>query len=403
MAIRTIRLCVGLLLLGGAAGIFWAMAVSPRKYQWDFATYYYSALAWSRGQSPYDAEVSKEAPEAPVHIMFVYPPHVLPLFAWTVGVPYDRARGAWLIAKGVFLLALFLVWRKILIREQPGVEFFAFAAVAFNAAILIDLTAGNVTIIEQALLWGGLLAFTRERWLLFALLVGASSLFKVTNGLFLALLFMAPGRARTIPIAAGMAAIIVPLALSFLSWPSLFGAFLTNAHSLVDPGERGSTNPCLWACIADAREMFSSVMGRDLPPAATGTLFAVHGVAIATATCLLLRKLSRTGWEDRYLFAACLVCLAFPLVVPRFKDYSFIQLIPPSYLLLRRAGSGKIEPALIVLLVCLPTATAFRILTPLVTYHLLFVDYGLWVLMFALTRFTIMHPAGMPRGEAPGV
>jgi hypothetical protein len=400
MANRTIRIGVGLLLIGGAAGIFGAIVMSPRKYQWDFATYYYSALAYSRGQSPYDAEVATGAPGGPVHIKFVYPPHVLPVFAWTAGVPYDQASLAWLIAKGIFLLALLLLWRKMLIREEPGVEFFAFAAVAFNAAILIDLTAGNVAIIEQALLWGGFLAFTRKRWLLFALLTGASSFFKVTNGLCLLLLFISPGRARAIPIAAGALAILAPLAVSFLSWPSLFGDFLTNARGLMEPGERGSTNPCLWACIEDARDILSSITGREIPPAAAGALFAAHGIAIVTATGLLLKKLGRTVWEDRFLFAVCLVCLAFPLVVPRFKDYSYIQLIPPAFLLLRRAGSGTFGTALIAFIVCAPTATAFRILTPLTTYHLLFVDYGLWVLMYVFMKSKIAELEGIPPVDA---
>ena len=396
MAIRTIRLCVGLLLIGTVVAVFGAIAMSPRKYQWDFSTYYYSALAHSRGQSPYDAEVATGTPDVPVHIKFVYPPHILPLFAWTVGVPYEQASIAWLIVKGMFLVALLLVWRKILIREEPGVGFFAFAAVAFNAAILIDLTAGNVAVIEQALLWGGFLAFTKKEWLLFALLAGASSFFKVTNGLCLLLLFIAPGRARVFPMAAGALAVAAPLAFSYLSWPSLFDAFLTNARGLVEPGERGATNPCLWACIADVRDVLSSMTGHEIPRAAADLVFAAHGVAIVTATGVLLKKLARTGWEDRYLFAVCCVCLAFPLVVPRFKDYSFIQLIPPSFLLLRRAGSGNIVPALIAFVVCAPNATAFRLLAPLTTYHLLFVDYGLWILMVVFLKAKIAEWRGTP-------
>ena len=366
----TLKILVGALLIAGAAGFFGLLAFSPGKFQRDFATYYYASLAYSRGLNPYDT-----APQGiPEHLMFVYPPHVLPLFGWAPALAYPDARLAWLLLKGVFLAALLLAWRKML--KPPDLFFYAFAALAFNAAILIDLSTGNVAIVEQAFLWGGFLALADDRPLVFALLVAASAVFKVTNGLFLLLLLFLPPRKGALPFASGILAIGAPLAISFAGWPRLFESFLANGRVLLWPGERGSSNPCLWACLADTRDLIGSHTGWTLPDSAVKLLFALHAVAVLAVTARLILNLTRSGIPNRRILAVSLACLAYPLVVPRFKDYSFIQLIPPAYILLRGAGTRRIESALFVFILCMPSVTEFRFLEPLAEYHLLFVVWS---------------------------
>jgi hypothetical protein len=392
---RTLRILAGVLLIGATGGIFGLIAASPGEYLPDFSTYYYAYDAFSHGGNPYDVTVPAGPATPSLPVRFVYPPHALLLFSWTNGVSIDRARIEWLIAKGFFLIGLLLCWRAILRGESPDVVFFAFAAMAFNAAILTDIRTGNVTIIEQAFLWGGFLALTRERRVLFAVLVAASALFKLTNGAFLLLLVFAPPRRILLPLAAGGIGILGPLILSSLVWPPLFTSFLTSANGLVTPGERGWTNPCLWAFLADMRDNLSSLTGREVPPAAVGLLFAANGLFVLTVSGSLLKKLARSSAEGRLLYAVSLACLALPLVLPRFKDYSFIQLIPPSYLLLRRAGSERISFALLAFIICAPTLTAFRFLMPFSVYHLVFVTYGLWILMVVYIRNNVtVAPAG---------
>ena len=394
---RTLNAVGWILLLAGAAGIFGAIALSPRRFLRDFVTYYHASQVFSRGGNPYGTEASPDTAEPAPGLKFVYPPHILPLFSWTAGLAYNRARLAWLIAKGVFLLALLLCWRRILAHEHPDVLFFAFAALAFNSAIVIDLTAGNVAIIEQALLWGGFLAFTRERWTTFALLVAASALFKLNNGLFILLLLPAPSRRAVLPLAAGVAAIASPLVVSCLLWPRLFDSFLMNANGLMFPGERGASNPCLWACLSDMRDTLVSLTGLQIPSVAVGILFALHALVILSVTGKIMRRLFSSAWEERYVCAVALACLAFPLVVPRFKDYSFIQLIPPAYLLLRRAGTGRFEVALLAFILCMPTVSASRLLDPLLVYHLLFVTYGLWLLLLLYVKTGVAEFGDMHR------
>jgi hypothetical protein len=393
MGHRGLRMLVGLLLVAGAAGLFGAIARSPEKFERDFATYYYSAAAYASGENPYNASLPAGVSGEPIHVKFVYPPHVLPLFSWTTLLPFEKARLVWLAAKGAFLLLLLLLWQTILRPEKPDVWFYAFAALAFNGAILIDLTTGNVTIIEQAILWGGFLAFTKERWLWFALLVAASALFKLTNGLFLLLLLAVPARKGGLPFAAGVIGIAAPLVISVLRWPVLSGAFLGNANGLLHPGERGSSNPCLWAFLADTRDVAASLTGWEIRESALDTVFVLHATAVIAFTSRAVRRLLRSGRPNRFLLAVSLASLAFPLVVPRFKDYSFILLIPPSYVMLRRAVSLRAASLLVAFIVCLPTTTSFRLFMPVAEYHLLFVTYGLWLLMLAHAR--------MERAEAP--
>jgi len=58
---------------------------------------------------------------------------------------------------------------------------------AFGATLYIDLVAGNITILEQVLIWGGLITLLNERTWLFSLLNVVAALFKTTPLLFLAL------------------------------------------------------------------------------------------------------------------------------------------------------------------------------------------------------------------------
>ena len=383
---RRIRILAGILLGAGAAGLFAVIAASPQKFERDFATYYYAAAAYAGGENPYDARLNEGGTAGPTRVMFVYPPHILPLFGWTNGLPYEQARLIWLAAKGAFLLLLLLLWSKILKPDRPDVYFYAFAALAFNGAVLIDLTTGNVTIIEQALLWGGFFAFTKKRWLTFALLVAASALFKVTNGLFLLLLASMPLRKTGPSLAAGALGLAAPLAISLARWPGLFDAFLKNAGGLMQQGERGSSNPCLWAFLADTRDVMASLTGWEIRVYAVEALFVLHALFVLLLTSRAVRTLIRTGGADGLLVAVALSSLAFPLIVPRFKDYSFVLLVPAAYMLIRRAGPLRLTYALVAFIVCLPTVTSFRLLMPAAEYHLLFVTYGLWILMLMYIR-----------------
>jgi hypothetical protein len=251
-----------------------------------------------------------------------------------------------------------------------------------------------VAIIEQALLWTAFLAFTRGRWLLFALFIAAGSFFKVTNALFLGLLMFAPPGNRLASLLAGGSGVALPLVFSVLRWPGLFQSFLENANVIGDPLERGARNPCLSAFLLSLADVIRETTGWEIPPLAVVLVFMIHAVVALTLTAVVIRRSLSLATPERYLMAVSLACLVYPLVVPRFKNYAFIQLIPPAYLLLRRLGTGRIEAPLLAFIVMVPTFTLLGKLEPLAEYYLLFVSYGLWVWMMMLARDRWREQAG---------
>jgi Glycosyltransferase family 87 len=383
---RPFTIIIGLLLVVGAAALFALIARHPRKYQWDFQTYYYASLAFAQDRNPYDLNVLSETAQSPISLKFMYPPHALVILQWTTWLTYPQAHVAWLVVKGVFLLVLLSVWSALLEKERPGIIFFAFAAVAFNATIIADLTTGNITIVEQAFLWTGFLAFVRGRLMIFAVCVAAGSFFKVTNALFLGLLFFVPCRRSLTALTAGTLGTMIPLAVSYLQWPRLFQAFLQNANVIADPLERGAKNPCLSAFLLSAAEVVKDTTGWEVPPWAIVLLFVIHAVLALAITAAVIRRYLALQREDRYLVALSLACLVYPLIVPRFKNYAFIQIIPPAYLILRRLGTGRFEVALLAFVLTVPTFTLLGKLQPLMDYYLMFVSYGLWVWMLLIVR-----------------
>jgi hypothetical protein len=383
---KPFAIALGVLLILGAAALLALIARYPHKYQWDFQTYYYASLAFAQDRNPYDLEVLSQTANSPISLKFMYPPHTLVLLQWTTWLTYNQAHVAWLVIKGLFLLALLSVWSVLLEKERPGVVFFAFAAVAFNSTIIADLTTGNITIVEQAFLWTAFLAFARGRLMIFAVCVAAGSFFKVTNALFLGLLFFVPSRRNLTALVAGTLGTVAPLAVSYLQWPRLFQAFLQNANVLADPLERGAKNPCLSAFLLSAAEVLKDTTGWEISPWAIALVFGIHAVLALAITATVIRRYLALQREDRYLVALSLACLVYPLVVPRFKNYAFIQLIPPAYVLLRRLGTGRLEVALLAFVVTVPTFTLLGKLQPLAEYYLVFVSYGLWIWMLLTVR-----------------
>lgn len=380
------RMLLGGLLILGAALLLLQIARFPHKYQWDFQTYYYASLAFSERGNPYDLDEISARAESPITLRFMYPPHVLPLLSWTPLLTYSQAHIAWLGMKGVSLVLLLGVWTVFLARQKPGVLFFALAALAFNGAIVSDLISGNVAIVEQLFLWAGFLAFVRDRSVLFALLIAAASFFKVTNAFFLLLLPFAPPGRRTAAFIAGGVATAVPLLFSALRWPDLFRAFLANANVIGDPLERGAKNPCLSAFLLSLADVIRDLSGWEVPMPVVLLVFALHAVAALVLTAFLLRRSALLPAGERGLAAISLACLVYPLVVPRFKNYAFIQLIPPAYLLLRRLGKGTLEVALLAFIVAVPTFTLLEEMQPLAEYYLFFVSYALWIWMMVIVR-----------------
>ncbi len=341
------RATLGLLLFY-AAWVLWPLLRSPNAGQWDLNAYYYAGAAARAGRSPY---VRRGFPDWRVE--FLYPPATLPLWRVLSRLSFSQAYYVFLGLKLAALAALLALWRRRFAPDADAV-FWLLCLAGFNAAIYLDVRAGNVSVFEQLALWAGLAAFLRGRWGWFAALVAAASLFKLAPLAFLALLAFAPAprRARAGWMAAGLGWFLAVHGAAYLAAPALTADFLAHVKGL---SESGAGNPATWPAIQDACDALRVNCLVNVPPGARLAVYAAVVIAVLFVTARAMARARAAGDDLRVVFLAC---FAYALIAPRFKDYSYILLLPPAWWTIRRFRGASAYPWLALLLVFAPAQTA---------------------------------------------
>jgi hypothetical protein len=332
----------GALILCFAGG---ALIRPEEAVQWDFRTYYYAAVVSSQGGNPYDlGSLSRAAGEA-VTLPYLYPPYALHAFRPFLGV--DLATGACIflcLKLAALALLLALWWRSFLQGWAPALFLFV-CAFGYNASIYRDVAAGNVSIFEQLFIWIGLLGYLRQRYRLFCLLIAVSALFKGASLLLLLLLLLHPDRRRRLrPVLVSIAAFLAFQSVAYLQSPDLYREFLLQAARC---DERGITNPSSLAFFRETAAVLTRETGFRLPGLEWALYSAWVGGLAALSWVWLRRRCRGLAGPDAIAFGL----LLYALVVPRFKDYSFILLLVPSLHVIRAAlGSPRARAAALVAL-----------------------------------------------------
>jgi hypothetical protein len=153
---------------------------------WDLETYVLAARAAQAGLDPSSPASLEVIAGRAVGMQFLYPSVTLPLFFPLAQLPIPAATVVWLAVKLVALLVLFQIWRGLL-PKVPLVILAPAAGLAFNASIVWDLRAGNVTAVQDLLIWLGLAAYVRGQRAIGAGGIVASALFKIVPATFLCL------------------------------------------------------------------------------------------------------------------------------------------------------------------------------------------------------------------------
>ena len=162
----------------------------PFHLQWDFHTYYHASAAQAAGLDPYDPASISQVSNKRWTPAFLYPPLTLHLFSVFRGLDYPVAARVWLVLKLVLAGIMVLQWHRLFARLVPGAVFAVFLCFALGATFAWDLKAGNISIVEQFLLWTAFGCLLRDRPRAFCALLLAASLFKLTFLAFLPLLLL---------------------------------------------------------------------------------------------------------------------------------------------------------------------------------------------------------------------
>jgi hypothetical protein len=313
--------------------------------QWDLRACLAAAKAALAGGNPYDlAQVSAVAGRE-VAFPFLYPPVALVPFM-ALGA-MQAAAAVWLSLKLALLGALVALWRRVFVRDAPLLALVLIAVFGWNGAALWDLRAGNVAILEAALLWAGLACFVRGRRAWFAALVVAAACFKLLPAAFLLLLLVPPGGERREPRRFVLALLAFGLLVAGPLWigpAAAWDGFLRHVPAAVVAGE---ANPGLLSAVA----ALATHAGRTVSEASrlAWICYGIFALLLVAASAPYLRRTWREGGAVHTVMAAVFL---YVLLEPRPMAYGFMVLAPAPLVLAPRPFDGPAGRWLLVLVLC---------------------------------------------------
>jgi hypothetical protein len=367
------------------------------QYLWDFRTHREAGKILASGANPYDA--ANLFPKARTRFLYTYPPATL-FFYRLLAIPvYETAFHIFLVSKFILLLGLVYFWQRMFLKEEGGPLFYVFCLLAFNSTIFLDMIAGNINLVQQALLWLGFSFYLKGRLKLFCLFTLLAAAFKITPIFFLVLLPLSDYKDKYKYFLGAGAVFLAYLLIQYMIVPDLFVGFIKNA--LVVVGEKGGVVPSTGKLIAAIFESIAKMTGLKVPEAFESAVFGIIAAAVVFFSYKACLRLKQTKIDNRAMLEVFVVCLVYALIHPRFKDYGYILLLVPGYYIIKHTRYTQIAPFLFLLFIL-----SNRMLLPIAAsiydivwaYYPLMVAYCVWAIylheIFSQPQVSAVNPCG---------
>lgn len=316
-----------------AAGAATYIGLHPEQYQWDFKIYYSAIGELQAGHNPYE-------------LLYLYPPLTLWVFSPFSLFTQPVASVLYLILKSIAFLFLLSIWRKEFLPSDNNTLLPVFLLFAFNATIYTDYAAGNISVFEQLFLWLAFSFLLKNRIAWFCTLVIIAASFKLTPLLFLFLLPLFNVKRSWYYVSLSLGIFAGFLFCSYLLFPSLFHDYLANLHV---EGGRGAINPTVFAFASNISEFIGRSHHMEIP----GIVPIAAYLCISTAVLFIARRplavLARSANPRDRLTLVFFVCVLTALILPRFKDYSYILLLVPTYSIILQSNIPRSRSLLLLL------------------------------------------------------
>lgn len=349
---------------------------------WDFYTYYYAGKAYRMGLNPYHTDDLSLLAERQVTLKFVYLPVTLGFFQLFSYLEYTHALYGFLLLKCLLLILLVYLWKHAFLPKADE-WFYLLCLLAFNSTIYIDFRAGNISTLESFLIWSGLYCYLRKKYALFCLFTLVAALFKIMPMGFLLLLWLRPSMRKSVYFTLTVLVFLGIQAGTYLLYPEYLLSFLQNLVSPELQGQ-GIVNPSTLALIRQLGQLLEQLSGLTF---LTKGQFVVYGLVIAAIgyeSWKAYRHLRNVPHQNQRIIEIFLCCMVYALILPRFKDYAYIILIPPTYFILKETKELPAYPFLFGFTIL----SASRVYLPEVhvlfsllwDYYPLFLTYMFWQL-----------------------
>ena len=136
-------------------------------------------------------------------------------------------------------------------------------------------------------------------------------------------------------LAGGLAAFAAIFALSYALAPRLTIEFFQSIPK--NYGESGRLNPASLPLVTDAASLLERTSHVVVPQALQLIAYLAIAVAVAVPTWMAAARIARSGAANGLELVFYLAAIVQPLVLPRFKNYSYMLLIAPTWFIATRS------------------------------------------------------------------
>jgi hypothetical protein len=175
--------------------------------------------------------------------------------------------------------------------------------------------------------------------------------------------------------------------------------------------ERGVINPSTLAILKDGYDFLWSDSIESLRGIIPIGIFIVIAIGISIISFRSIRQLNKKEWLEKRKVIIFLSCLTYSLIMPRFKTYSYILLLVPSYYILWRINESQGTTYVnlskyfyIAVFTCLSSLYAISIGSEVVkqsvlSYSSLFAAYYVWgMYIWTISRMNSSESTQLHKG-----
>jgi hypothetical protein len=372
------------------AWIWTIVSIARSDRQWDFKTYYYASIAYFAGNSPYQIENLQSPSIKKIELPFVYPPLACYFFRPLTLLPYWLAYQFWLWIKVLVCIYLIWLWRRAFCPRESLALFTLVASLAYISALYRDLAAGNVSVIEQAILWTGFYWFLRGNRCRFAVAIAAASVFKITFVFFLLALLVSSVKKNIPAFILGVGLTATYLAANWIVSPDIFAEFLYTVAGIKELGR--SFNHSTLALLGESWQLLSGDNGLENT---SGTIiFGIYLIIASAVLFLTIKFLIRVGRDksdDLPTLTLYALSFAYALIMPRMKNYTFVLLIVPSLYVMTSCVRRQLA-TLLTLFLILPLirfSDPLKFPAPYFWFHSWIVAAALWIALLLWRSYSV--------------
>jgi len=316
----------------------------------DLRVYWIGARIFLSGANPYDADFVVQFSKPYVGTWpFNYAPLSLLYFSFLGFLTLAHAQVVWLILKFFAMTALLSQWKRLKLFSEINVLVVLGTILAFHHAVQVDFGAGNISTFEQLGLWVSIVALIEKRFWGFIIPLVLVAQFKWNVEMFLVLWPLTYGIRITKRGVIASVFVALITSLNFL-FPAVFmQMFLATSKTMLRESS-GSANPAafpFWDSFAAAIHRAHPEFSADWGPRTYWT-WAVLASLGALYVWTQFQKKRKTNTRESALELVMLVVSWYAIVIPRFKDYSYILLIPFAFYVLSKS-SRWIQLAILLL------------------------------------------------------